>query len=54
MFKGGPLITVIKKVEKQIGVTSFGASFGCEKGFPAGFSRTTSYCAWIKTHVTLV
>merc|ERR1711972_306843 len=28
---------------KQIGVVSFGASAGCEVGYPAGFSRTEYY-----------
>merc|ERR1712138_117380 len=27
---------------KQIGVVSFGASAGCEVGYPAGFSRNTT------------
>ncbi|KAH8380780.1 hypothetical protein KR200_010407, partial [Drosophila serrata] len=33
-----------------IGVTSFGAEDGCEIGFPAGFTRVTSYLDWIKTN----
>merc|ERR1739838_1180104 len=28
---------------KQVGVTSFGASAGCEAGMPAGFTRTEYY-----------
>merc|ERR1712112_722176 len=32
---------------KQIGVVSFGASAGCEVGYPAGFSRTEYYRDWI-------
>merc|ERR1711936_845361 len=32
---------------KQVGVTSFGASAGCEAGLPAGFTRTEYYLDWI-------
>merc|ERR1719234_737347 len=32
---------------KQVGVVSFGASAGCEVGFPAGFSRTEYYRDWL-------
>ncbi|XP_070141399.1 serine protease 1-like [Drosophila kikkawai] len=31
-----------------IGVTSFGSADGCELGYPAGFTRVTSYLDWIK------
>jgi len=53
---GGPLnmkCDVIDKDEaagqkwKQIGVVSFGASSGCEVGYPAGFTRTEYYLDWI-------
>lgn len=45
---GGPL--VLKSSSEQIGLTSFGASAGCEKGYPAAFTRVTSYLNWIKTN----
>jgi len=32
---------------KQVGVVSFGASAGCEVGYPAGFTRTEYYLDWI-------
>jgi len=32
---------------KQVGVVSFGASLGCEVGYPAGFTRTEYYLDWI-------
>ncbi|KAH8266220.1 hypothetical protein KR038_009436, partial [Drosophila bunnanda] len=44
---GGPLVT---KSTVQIGLTSFGAAAGCEKGYPAAFTRLTSYLDWIKTN----
>lgn len=30
-----------------VGVVSFGAQNGCQLGYPAGFSRVTSYLNWI-------
>merc|ERR1712142_1063787 len=32
---------------KQVGVVSFGASAGCEVGYPAGFTRVEYYLDWI-------
>merc|ERR1711868_258243 len=32
---------------KQVGVVSFGASAGCEVGYPAGFTRNEYYLDWI-------
>ncbi|KAH8395067.1 hypothetical protein KR215_009506, partial [Drosophila sulfurigaster] len=45
---GGPL--VLKSNNVQVGLTSFGAAAGCEKGYPAAFTRTTSYLDWIKSN----
>ncbi|EDV40760.1 uncharacterized protein Dana_GF10666 [Drosophila ananassae] len=44
---GGPLVLASSKV--QIGLTSFGAAAGCEKGYPAAFTRVTSFRDWIST-----
>ncbi|XP_017048727.1 brachyurin-like [Drosophila ficusphila] len=46
---GGPL--VVKNV--LAGVTSFGASAGCELGYPAGFTRVTYYLDWINAITNL-
>ncbi|XP_030386422.1 serine protease 1-like [Scaptodrosophila lebanonensis] len=43
---GGPL--VLESNSQQIGLTSFGAAAGCEKGYPVAFTRVTSYLDWIK------
>ncbi|XP_055910850.1 uncharacterized protein LOC129945216 [Eupeodes corollae] len=43
---GGPL--VVEGTDTLIGVTSYGSSYGCEIGYPAGFSRVTSFLDWIK------
>ncbi|XP_061386839.1 serine protease 1-like [Musca vetustissima] len=45
---GGPLVLESSKV--QIGLTSFGAAAGCAKGYPAAFTRLTSYLDWIKSN----
>jgi len=47
---GGPLHLVRDGVFKQIGITSFGSSVGCEIGFHAGFTRTASFLEWIETN----
>jgi len=33
----------------QVGIVSFGASAGCELGYPVGFTRVTSYLDWISS-----
>lgn len=45
---GGPLAVIESDGSKTVvGATSFGLSFGCEKGYPAAFTRVTSYLDWI-------
>jgi len=47
---GGPLAIMEENGQyTQVGVTSFGVSFGCEVDAPAGFTRVTSYLDWIET-----
>ncbi|XP_055378938.1 uncharacterized protein LOC129610397 [Condylostylus longicornis] len=49
---GGPLIAFNSKNEKiQIGISSFGSQEGCEKGFPAVFTKITSYLNWINENI---
>lgn len=36
-----------------VGIVSFGAQLGCTLGFPAGFTRVTSYLDWINEHKDL-
>merc|ERR1712066_104787 len=48
---GGPLnmkyeVTKAGQKWKQVGIVSFGASAGCEVGYPAGFSRVEYYLDW--------
>ena len=44
---GGPLVFAIDGVVRLVGVVSFGHAAGCEKGWPAVYSRVTSYLSWI-------
>ncbi|CAK1552766.1 unnamed protein product [Leptosia nina] len=44
---GGPLVLN----NQLIGVTSFGAAAGCERGFPAGFARVTAFYSWIRARL---
>jgi len=55
---GGPLNTksgmkAAGQQWTQVGVVSFGASAGCEVGYPAGFSRTEYYLDWISQNTGL-
>merc|ERR1711955_35833 len=47
---GGPLHLMQDGKYKQIGVTSFGSSMGCEIGSHAGFTRPASFLDWIETN----
>ncbi|EDW72973.1 uncharacterized protein Dwil_GK16890 [Drosophila willistoni] len=42
---GGPLVLSDEPI--IVGLTSFGSSAGCEKNYPVGFTRVTSYLDWI-------
>jgi secreted trypsin-like serine protease len=33
----------------EVGVVSFGAAAGCQRGFPFGFARVTSFLIWISS-----
>ncbi|XP_028168562.1 collagenase-like [Ostrinia furnacalis] len=44
---GGPLSVGSGTGRILIGITSFVASAGCARGFPAGFARVTSFNSWI-------
>ena len=47
---GGPLTVVRGGNRLQIGVASFGATNGCERGSPIGFARLTSFRQWINNN----
>ncbi|CAB3228151.1 unnamed protein product [Arctia plantaginis] len=48
---GGPLVISSGNQRVLVGVTSFGAVSGCQLGYPAGFSRVTSYLSWIQERI---
>lgn len=51
---GGPLVHQVDNVNYVIGATSFGSALGCEKGWPAVFTRVTAYLDWIEQQSGLV
>ncbi|CAD7082532.1 unnamed protein product [Hermetia illucens] len=48
---GGPLAYGSGDNRVVIGLTSYGSASGCEKGYPAVFTRVGSYLDWIKARV---
>jgi Secreted trypsin-like serine protease len=36
-----------------VGIVSFGSSEGCQRGYPAVFTRVTSYLNWIQYNTGL-
>lgn len=44
---GSPLTIALADNQVQVGIVSFGSTAGCERGFPAGFARITSFRQWI-------
>jgi len=52
---GGPLVFREKDGNyTEVGIVSFGHRYGCEAGYPAVFTRVTSYLEWIETHTGIV
>ena len=52
---GGPL--VFREDDgnyTEVGIVSFGHPSGCENGYPAVFTRVTSYLDWIQTNSGIV
>ncbi|XP_046448092.1 brachyurin-like isoform X2 [Daphnia pulex] len=46
---GGPMhLEMADGSWKQIGIVSFGSNLGCEKGYPNGFTRVSSFATWIQ------
>ncbi|XP_037817067.1 brachyurin [Lucilia sericata] len=46
---GGPLVLQRRTSKKRVlvGITSFGSIFGCDRGYPAAFTKVASYLDWI-------
>ncbi|XP_030382185.1 brachyurin [Scaptodrosophila lebanonensis] len=51
---GGPLVYKEDGIDYLIGATSFGLALGCEKGYPAVFTRITAYLDWIEENSGVV
>ena len=51
---GGPLVyRESDGAYTQVGIVSFGAAAGCELGYPAAFTRVTSFLSWISSNADL-
>nr|QPF47551.1 serine protease [Bombyx mori] len=48
---GGPLTIGSGGSRQLIGITSFGSAQGCQRGYPAGFARVTSFNSWIRARI---
>ncbi|CAG4984061.1 unnamed protein product [Colias eurytheme] len=48
---GGPLAIGSATSATLVGITSFGAAAGCQRGFPAGFARVTSFNSWLSSRL---
>jgi len=46
---GGPLVLQRRHSKKRVlvGITSFGSIYGCDRGYPAAFTKVASYLDWI-------
>ncbi|CAO1426748.1 unnamed protein product [Diamesa serratosioi] len=48
---GGPLSVQRNGQSLLVGVTSFVSGVGCERGFPTGFARVSSFIPWIQSNM---
>ncbi|KPJ20760.1 Collagenase [Papilio xuthus] len=48
---GGPLVLHYAGRRILIGVTSFLAAAGCDRGLPAGYTRVTTYAGWVRAQL---
>lgn len=47
---GGPVVAEYNGQTVQVGIVSFGSSFGCDWEFPSVFVRVTEYIPWIEAN----
>jgi secreted trypsin-like serine protease len=48
---GGPLVYQESDgIYTEVGIVSFGSSAGCQRGYPVGFTRVTSFLSWISSN----
>lgn len=48
---GGPLIVAANSENILIGIVSFGSALGCSSGFPAAYTRVTSFIDFIQGNI---
>lgn len=51
---GGPMTIETNSVLTQVGIVSFGAAAGCERGHPHAYTRITEFLDWIGKNSELV
>lgn len=49
IYSGGPLTIRDNGQSVQVGVVSFGSPQGCERGFPDGYARVSTFHSWINS-----
>ena len=51
---GGPLVYLESDdIFTEVGIVSFGAAAGCQLGYPAAFTRVTSFLSWISANTDI-
>ncbi|XP_044732386.1 brachyurin-like [Chrysoperla carnea] len=52
---GGPLVVIAEDGKPvQVGLTSYGLIYGCEKGYASAYTRVTEYLDWISEHSDVI
>lgn len=51
---GGPMTIQTKNGLTQVGIVSFGAAAGCERGYPHAYTRITEFLDWIEANSAVV
>lgn len=50
---GGPLVIQEGNVRTLVGVVSFAATAGCDRGYPSGYMRTGHFVNWVRQHTNI-
>ncbi|CRK92705.1 CLUMA_CG006306, isoform A [Clunio marinus] len=51
---GGPLTITSGGRQVQVGIVSFGSDNGCQRGYPTGFARVSSFLDWIQSNTGII
>lgn len=50
---GGPLVIQEGNDRTLVGVVSFAATAGCDRGYPSGYMRPGHFLSWIRQHTNI-